>query len=87
MNILFVMKYRGNAGNTHAVANYMRVAPKYGHTVAIYGEPSRICRNCSFRLMSTPSTASVIPVRVRALPHQADAGSGHARQASRSGSG
>ena len=39
MNILFVMKYRGNAGNTHAVANYIRVAPKYGHTVAIYGEP------------------------------------------------
>ena len=25
MNILFVMKHRGNAGNTHAVANYMRV--------------------------------------------------------------
>jgi hypothetical protein len=39
VNILFVMKHRGNAGNTHAVANYMRVAPKYGHTVAIYGEP------------------------------------------------
>ena len=39
MNILFVMKHRGNAGNTHAVANYMRVAPKYGHQVAMYGEP------------------------------------------------
>lgn len=39
MNILFVMKHRGNAGNTHAVANYMRVAPKYGHSVAIYGTP------------------------------------------------
>lgn len=39
MNILFVMKHRGNAGNTHAVANYMRVAPKYGHSVAMYGEP------------------------------------------------
>lgn len=39
MNILFVMKHRGNAGNTHAVANYIRVAPKYGHNVAIYGEP------------------------------------------------
>lgn len=39
MNILFVMKHRGNAGNTHAVANYIRVAPKYGHNVAIYGDP------------------------------------------------
>lgn len=39
MNLLFVMKHRGDAGNTHAVANYMRVAPKYGHSVAIYGVP------------------------------------------------
>ena len=39
MNILFVMKHRGNAGSTHAIANYMRVAPKYGHAVAIYGAP------------------------------------------------
>lgn len=39
MNILFVMKHRGNAGNTHAVANYIRVAPRHGHTVAMYGEP------------------------------------------------
>ncbi len=39
MNILFVMKHRGNAGNTHAVANYMRVAPKHGHSVAIFGTP------------------------------------------------
>ncbi len=39
MNILFVMKHRGNAGNTHAVANYVRVAPDYGHSVALYGEP------------------------------------------------
>ncbi len=39
MNILFVMKHRGNAGNTHAVADYMRVGEKYGHTVALYGEP------------------------------------------------
>jgi hypothetical protein len=38
VNILFVMKHRGNAGNTHAVANYMRVAPKYGHAVAMYGD-------------------------------------------------
>jgi len=33
------MKHRGNAGNTHAVANYIRVAPKYGHNVAMYGDP------------------------------------------------
>ena len=39
MNILFVMKHRGNAGNTHAVANYIRVAPRYGHHVAMYGDP------------------------------------------------
>ena len=39
MNILFVMKHRGNAGSTHAIANYMRIAPKYGHSVAIYGTP------------------------------------------------
>lgn len=39
MKVLFVMKHRGNAGNTHAVANYMRVAPKYGHSVAMYGDP------------------------------------------------
>jgi hypothetical protein len=38
VNILFVMKHRGNAGNTHAVANYIRVAPKYGHNVAMYGD-------------------------------------------------
>lgn len=39
MNILFVMKHRGNAGNTHAVADYMRVGEKYGHTIAMYGPP------------------------------------------------
>jgi hypothetical protein len=39
MNILFVMKHRGNAGSTHAVANYMRLAPKHGHSVAIFGTP------------------------------------------------
>jgi hypothetical protein len=39
VNLLFVMKTRGDAGNTHAVANYMRVAPKYGHSVAIHGTP------------------------------------------------
>lgn len=39
MNILFVMKHRANAGNTHAVANYIRVAPKFGHRVAMYGDP------------------------------------------------
>jgi hypothetical protein len=39
VNILFVMKHRGNAGNTHAVANYIRVAPEFGHNVAMYGDP------------------------------------------------
>ncbi len=39
MNILFVMKHRGNAGSTHAIANYMRLAPAYGHSVAIFGTP------------------------------------------------
>jgi hypothetical protein len=38
MNILFVMKHRGNAGNTHAVADYMRVGKKYDTRVALYGE-------------------------------------------------
>lgn len=37
MNILFVMKHRGNAGNTHAVANYMRAGQAHGHSVALYG--------------------------------------------------
>lgn len=38
MNILFVMKHRGNAGNTHAVADYMRIASSFGHRVALFGE-------------------------------------------------
>ena len=37
MNILFVMKHRGNAGNTHAIADYMRVAGRFGHRVALFG--------------------------------------------------
>jgi hypothetical protein len=39
VNILFVMKHRPNAGNTHAIANYVRVAPKFGHAVAVFGKP------------------------------------------------
>ncbi|MGE0768700.1 MAG: hypothetical protein AB7L90_19800 [Hyphomicrobiaceae bacterium] len=39
MNFLFVMKHRGNAGNIHALADYMRVAERYGHRVALFGEP------------------------------------------------
>ena len=39
MNVLVVMKHRGDAGNTHAVANYMRLAPKHGHKVAVFGTP------------------------------------------------
>jgi hypothetical protein len=37
MNILFVMEHRVNAGNTHAVATYGRVAEELGHTLAFYG--------------------------------------------------
>lgn len=48
MNFLFVMKHRGNAGCTHAVANYMRVAPRYGHRVAIYGKPVWYIRGLEF---------------------------------------
>lgn len=39
MKILFVMKHRGNAGCTHAVANYIRLAPQFGHDIAIFGTP------------------------------------------------
>jgi len=39
MNLLFVMKLRGNAGNTHAVADYMRVGQKHGHEIALFGPP------------------------------------------------
>jgi hypothetical protein len=39
MNVLVVMKHRGDAGNTHAVANYTRLAPRHGHSVAIFGTP------------------------------------------------
>ena len=39
MNILFVMEPRGNAGCTHALANYMRVGDTLGHKVALFGEP------------------------------------------------
>jgi len=41
VNVLFIMKTRGDAGSTHAVANYARVAGRHGHAVAIYGEPIR----------------------------------------------
>jgi hypothetical protein len=39
MNILFVMEHRANAGNTHALVNYMRVGSALGHTIALFGEP------------------------------------------------
>ncbi len=48
MNFLFVMKHRVNAGNTHAIANYMRVAPKYGHLVAIHGDPDPFLPELNF---------------------------------------
>jgi hypothetical protein len=39
MNILFVMEYRGNAGNTHAITNYIRIGAELGHRIAFYGPP------------------------------------------------
>lgn len=39
MKILFVMEHRSNAGSTHALANYMRVADQAGHSIALYGTP------------------------------------------------
>ena len=39
MNILFVMEHRGNAGNTHALANYVQVGEELGHNIALYAEP------------------------------------------------
>jgi hypothetical protein len=39
VNILFVMKHRGNAGSTHSIAAYMRVGRPHGHRIAIFGSP------------------------------------------------
>jgi hypothetical protein len=39
MNILIVNEYAANAGNTHAITNYMRVGAELGHNIAIYGPP------------------------------------------------
>jgi hypothetical protein len=39
MNILFVMEHRNNAGNTHAIANYMAVGRELGHHIAFFGAP------------------------------------------------
>jgi len=39
MNILFVFEYRGNAGNTHAITNYIEVGAELGHRIAFYGTP------------------------------------------------
>ena len=58
VRVLLVMKHQGDAGNTHAVANYMRLAPRFGHSVAIFGTPSGSCRSCSSPRTSAASTAS-----------------------------
>jgi hypothetical protein len=50
VKVLVVMKHRGDAGNTHAVANYMRLAPKHGHTVAIFGTPIWYVRELQFSM-------------------------------------
>ena len=80
MNILFVMKHRGNAGNTHAVANYMRVAPQHGHAVAIYGTPIWYVPELQFSTDIRDFDRVVYRLRVGAVPHQAAAGGGHAGQ-------
>ena len=83
VNILFVMKHRGNAGNTHAVANYMRVAPKHGHSVAIYGTPIWYVPELQFSTDITRLRPGRLRVRVGALPHQDAAGGGDAGARSR----
>jgi hypothetical protein len=39
MNILFAMERRVDAGSIHAVVSYARVGRKFGHRIAIYGNP------------------------------------------------
>lgn len=39
MNVLFVLEPRPNAGNMHALVNYIRVGSTLGHTIALYGTP------------------------------------------------
>ena len=50
-------RQRGQA--PHAVANYMQIAPKYGHSVAIYGTPYGMCRSCNFPANVRNSTGFV----------------------------
>jgi hypothetical protein len=47
MNILIVNEYLGNAGNTHAISNYMRVGAELGHRIALYGNPQQSLANGS----------------------------------------
>jgi hypothetical protein len=39
VNILFVTERRSNAGSIQALANYIRLGKKVGHTIAVYGYP------------------------------------------------
>jgi len=39
MNILFAMERRLDAGSIHALANYARAGRKFGHRIALYGNP------------------------------------------------
>ena len=80
VKILFVMKHRGDAGNTHAVANYMRVAPKHGHSVAIYGTPIWYVPELQFSRDIANFDRVSLRVRVGALPHRSDARGGRSRQ-------
>lgn len=54
MNILFVMEHRVNAGNTHAIENYIRVGNELGHQMAFFGESRSNMPGASF---STDVTA------------------------------
>ena len=72
MNILFVMKHRGNAGNTHAVADYMRVAPQVRAQGRHLRRPAcRGCRTCSFSDRTSARSTDRLSVRIRDLPPQA----------------
>ena len=73
VNVLVVMKHRGNAGNTHAVANYMRLAPKHGHSVAIFGTPIWYVPELQFSTDIRSFDRVVYVYEFGALPHRSDA--------------
>ena len=82
MNVLVVMKHRGDAGNTHAVANYMRLAPRHGHTVAIFGTPIWYVPELQFSTDIGTFDRVMYVYEFGALPHPKDERGGHPRQIS-----